>query len=376
MSTSIAITDTVTQVRTLIVEMPSDKLLMTRYFATGADDIYDSRNLLIDFDLGDRKAGAFLRYGYKDSDGTPFFSQTVMPPRIGVSDGIDYINNQKDRMCYERLCKPQGDIRPTRADAFNGLLKLKAVRCADRVSRSIERLCAMVLKTNAVQFQYDTSPLDDSPVTCDVQYFDPALASNPQGIVVEHAWGTEGATPYKDVCKAAQELRAHGGRAEEVLLTPDAWDCLREDMVSLGLLNNQINYTIIANSKDRDKFFPELMDYVQVIGDLLFDGIRLRVIQYNGGFENASGEWEPFLGEMFCSVLAPNIGHRMQGSASKVNPKAITDYNVDAVVCLTGEYIVTRHVSTEDDSVSVRCESYPLPVPNRIWQFATIIQPS
>lgn len=373
MATTIAITDTITQVNTLIVEMPSDKLLQERYFPTGEMDIFDSKKLLIDYDNGDRKSGAFLKQGYADGNTTTFFSQTVEPPRVAVSDGIDTVSNDKDRLMMERLSKPQGDIRPTRADAFNGLLKLKAVRCADRVSRSIERLCAMAFTDNAVQFQYNTSPSDTTPITCDVQFYDPSVPENPQAVKAAVAWGSEGATPYKDVCKAMQELRKHGGRAEDLLMTPDAWDILRADMDKLGLLNNQIHFTVIANEKSRDQLFPEQMDYVDVIGDCLFDGYRLKVIVYAGGYEDSEGKWQYYLGNMFACVTAPKCGRTLCGAASKVNPKAIVDYDVDAVVSLQGKYIATRHVSTETDSVSIRVESFPLPCFNRVWSHCLVV---
>ena len=373
MATTIAITDTITQVNTLIVEMPSDKLLQERYFPTGEMDIFDSKKLLIDYDNGDRKSGAFLKQGYADGNTTTFFSQTVEPPRVAVSDGIDTVSNDKDRLMMERLSKPQGDIRPTRADAFNGLLKLKAVRCADRVSRSIERLCAMAFTDNAVQFQYNTSPSDTTPITCDVQFYDPSAHENPQAVKAAVAWGSEGATPYKDVCKAMQELRKHGGRAEDLLMTPDAWDILRADMDKLGLLNNQIHFTVIANEKSRDQLFPEQMDYVDVIGDCLFDGYRLKIVVYAGGYEDGEGQWQYYLGNMFACVTAPKCGRTLCGAASKVNPKAIVDYDVDAVVSLQGKYIATRHVSTETDSVSIRVESFPLPCFNRVWSHCLVV---
>ena len=373
MATTIAITDTITQVNTLIVEMPSDKLLQERYFPTGEMDIFDSKKLLIDYDNGDRKSGAFLKQGYADGNTTTFFSQTVEPPRVAVSDGIDTVSNDKDRLMMERLSKPQGDIRPTRADAFNGLLKLKAVRCADRVSRSIERLCAMAFTDNAVQFQYNTSPSDTTPITCDVQFYDPSAHENPQAVKATVGWGKEGATPYKDVCKAMQELRKHGGRAEDLLMTPDAWDILRADMDKLGLLNNQIHFTVIANEKSRDQLFPEQMDYVDVIGDCLFDGYRLKIIVYAGGYEDSEGKWQYYLGNMFACVTAPKCGRTLCGAASKVDPRALTSYDIDAVACLTGKYIVTRHVSVETDTVSVRCESYPLPVFNRVWSHCLVV---
>lgn len=375
MAQQIILQDTVTQINTLIVEMPSDKLLQERYFPTSEMDIFDSRSLLIDYDNGDRKSGAYLRQGYADGNTTTFFSQTVEPPRIGVSDNIDTISNAKDRMMFEKLCKPQGNIRPTRADAFNGLLKLKAIRCAERVSKSIERLCAMAFTDNAVQFQYDTSPLDSTAVTCDVQFYDPTLLADPQAIQAAVAWGEEGAHPYNDICNAVRALVQHGGRAEDLLMSPDAWQLLLADMKEQGLLENQIHFTLIANERDRDGLFPEDLEYVKVIGDALFDGYRLKIIVYSGGYEDSDGTFRTFLPEKFACVTHPGCGRTLCGAVSKVNPAAVASYEVDAVAALTGKYITTRHVSTESDSVSVRCESVPLPIPNRVWSWAIVSQP-
>lgn len=389
MSNTILIQDTITQVNTVIVEMPSDKLLQERYFPTGEMDIFDSKKVLVDFDNGDRSAGVFLKRGYKGKNTTTFFTQVVEPPRIGVYDGIDVVNNDRDRQMFEKLSKPQGSIRPTRADALNALLRLKAVRCADRVSRSIEFLCANVFKDNAVALEYDSSPDAGTHYTehCDVQYYDENVhANNPQAIHAEHAWGTTGATPYKDVCKAVKELRAHGGRAEDLLMSADAWDYLREDMISLGLWNPaQIHMTIIANEKGRDQLFPEIMDYVDIIGDALFDGFRLKLLVYTGGAEKYDAvegtyTWEPFLGENFVCICAPKCGRTLCGSVSKVNPRAIIDQEIDAVACLTGKYIATRRVSIDDENgdgegVSVRVESVPLPIPERVWGWCTVEMP-
>lgn len=383
MANTIVIQDTITQVNTLIVEMPSDKLLQERYFPTGEMDIFDSKKVLVDFDNGNRMAGVFLKKGYDPQDTTTFFTQVVEPPRIGVSDGIDTINNDRDRMMFEKLCKPQGDIRPTRADAMNGLLRLKAVRCADRVSRSIEWLCAQAFKDNGVILDEQLSPSSPAQhVEIRVNYFEGN--DNPQEVVAAHAWGTNGATPYKDVCKAMHELRQHGGRAEDLLLSVDAWDALREDMIALGLWNPaQIHMTFIANEKGRDNLFPEIMDYVEVIGDALFDGFKLKIIVYSGGYEQVpedGGEFKSFLGEMFVCVCAPKCGRTLCGSVSKVNPKAIVDQEIDAVACLTGKYIATRRVQLdnnagEDEGVQVRVESVPLPIPSRIWGWCTVAQP-
>ena len=379
MANTIVIQDTITQVNTLVVEMPSDKLLQERYFPTGEMDIFDSKNVMVDFDNGNRMAGVFLKQGYDEQDTTTFFTQVVEPPRIGVSDHIDPSNDDRDRLMFEKLCKQQGDIRPTRADAMNGLLRLKAVRCADRVSRSIEWLCANAFKDNGIDLAYATSPLAPEEKVCEVHFYEGA--TNPQTVRAEHAWGTPGATPYKDVCKALKELRNHGGRAEDLLLSVDAWDHLRKDMKEQGLWDaSQIHMTIIANEKGRDGLFPEVMDYVEVIGDALFDGFKLKIIVYNGGYEDVpkkGGAWHSYLGEGFVCICAPKCGRTLCGSVSKVNPKAIIDQDIDAVACLTGKYIATRRVQLDDNAgngegVTVRVESVPLPIPERVWGWVTV----
>ena len=383
MSNQIAIVDTITQVNTVLVDMPSDKLLQERYFPTGEMDIFDSKKVMIDFDNGNRMAGVFLKRGYDKQDTTTFFTQVVEPPRIGVADSIDTINNDRDRMMFEKLSKPQGDIRPTRADAMNALLRLKAVRSADRVSRSIEWLCACAFRDNGVNLEEFQNPgTPTNPIEISVNYYEGN--TNPQAVVAAHAWGTEGATPYKDVCKALHELRQHGGRAEDLLLSVDAWDALREDMISLGLWNAaQIHMTFIANEKGRDNLFPEIMDYVEVIGDALFDGFKLKIIIYSGGYEQVpvdGGEFKSYLGEMFVCVCAPKCGRTLCGTVSKVNPRAIVDQEIDAVSCLSGKFIATRRVqldnlSGEDEGVQIRVESCPLPIPERVWGWCTVQQP-
>ena len=378
MANTIYISDTVSQVVTMTVEMPSDKLLQERYFPTGEEDIFDSKKLLIDFDNGDRKAGAFLKEGYSNGDTTTYFSQTVVPPRVGTSDGIDTVNNDKDRMMFERFSKPVGNIRPTRADAMNAILRLKAVRCADRNSRAIERMCVLPLKDGAVSFTYNTSPTDSTAQTVDVLFYDPVKYpnGNPYKIVAETAWGESGATPYKDVCKAARLLKNHGGRTEDLLMSPDAWEALRADMAAQGLLDNQIYFTVIANDRnDRDRHFPEIEDYVEVIGTCIFDGVKLRVIVYSGSYEDSEGADQLFLGSMFACVLAPNCGRTLCGAVSKVNPVAQIDRDADAIATLTGKYVATRYIDVKDDNVTVRVESLPLCIPNRIWSWVNIEQP-
>jgi hypothetical protein len=372
MATSISIVDTITQCVTDVVEMPTATLLQDRYFGSGEMDIFDSKKVLVDFDLGDRRSGAFFKHGYGSGDTTTYFSQVTEPPRIAQSDNIDTIGNDKDRLMFEALCKPQGNIRPTRADAFNALLRLKAARCGDRILRSIERLCVLCLKYNAISFQFDMSPTDSTQATVDIQYYDPQLVANPQLVEPTVAWGSNGATPYEDICKAIVEVKRHGGIGNEVLLSEDMWDVLRADMESKGLWNNQIHFTVAANEKGRDSLFPEQLEHAEIIGDLMFNGHKAKVITYSDGYEDANGAFQPFLGTGFACVFSPNMGKTLFGCVSKVNPRALTDYAVEAVASLSGKIIATRYVDVNNDDCQVRCESLPLPMPRKIWQHCYI----
>ena len=107
---------------------------------------------------------------------------------------------------------------------------------------------------------------------------------------------------------------------------------------------------------------------------------KLKVIVYNGGYEDTpqkGGAWHSYLGENFVCICAPKCGRTLCGSVSKVNPQAIVNQDIDAVACLTGKYIATRRVQLDnnagnEEGVSIRVESVPLPIPERVWGWVTI----
>lgn len=180
MASTISVYDQTTQPRMLLIEDKRPKLLQERYFPTNEPmDLFDSKSVLLDFDDGDWASGAFVKKGYVDGNTTSYWANNVVPPRVGVSDTID--TSDKDRILFEALCR--NDLSPSHADAQDALLRIKAARCVNRASRSIERLCVMALQNNAIQFTMDTSPTDSTQVTVDIEYFDSTgSAPNPQSL--------------------------------------------------------------------------------------------------------------------------------------------------------------------------------------------------
>ena len=376
---SIEITDVISQAETEVFEIPASKFLQEHYFGGGSEmeNVFDTKSVLIDMDNGNRESGAFLKKGYADGNTTTFFSATVIPPRIAVSDGIDTVGNDKDRMMFEKLCKGVGAAQLSRADAFNALLKLKLARCGEKVLRSIERLCAAVITGNGLSFSYNTSPTDSTAVNCEVSYWDLGSdASNPNANPQTYAnavkWGGTNATPYDDICAMISKLRQNGGEADELLLSDSAWSKLHADIIAKQLNEGQIQFINLTNNGAQTLEQP--YEGATVVGDVLFNGTRLRCIVYAGGYQASDGTFTPYLSGDFAAVIKSGCGRILYGAVSKVNPAAVASYDVPAVSALTGKLIGTRHVDANTDDVSVRVESVPLPMPSHIWSWVVLQQ--
>lgn len=369
MANTISVYDTIVAGRTVLIEDKAPRLLQERYFPTQEPlDLTDSRGkVMLDFDQGDLKEGAYVRKGFKDGNTTEFFSTSVDVPRIGIEDGV--LSSDKDRKIFEALLREQGVLTPNHADALDALLQIKATRLVTRCSRSIEKLCAEVLKNNEISFTCDTSPTDSTQVPIQVAYYN---GSNEQAFTPTVNWGGAGATPYADVCAMVKKLVNHGGRADDLLLNEAAWGYLYADMVANNLIVNQIHYTTLANGDTSGLFNTQIED-AEWICRALFDGHALNVIVYHGAYKDSNGNMVDYLGtDPFVCVLSPAMGHTICGGACLPNPAAmIRGDSVGSIDIKTGKYIVSKFYDFKDGEVKVRCETNPLPAPLSLWRFIT-----
>jgi hypothetical protein len=369
MASTISVYDQTAQPRMLLIEDTRPKLLQERYFPTNEpEDLFDAKKVTLDFDNGDFESGAFVSMGYVDGNTTTYFATAVQPPRVGVSDTIDTAD--KDRILFESLCR--NDLSPSHADAQDALLRIKAARCVNRASRSIERLCVMALSNNAIQFTMDKSPTDSTQVTVDVEYFDSTGgATNPQSYIPTVDWGGVGATPHDDICAMVTTLVQHGGRAEDLLMSEKAWSYLYADMNTKGLLNSQIHYTNIANGDVRGLFSEEI-EGAKCVGAAQFNGHVLNLIVYNGGYKASNGTWSNYLPDNFVCVLAPNCGRTLCGASSLPNPAAMLNGGAADIKQIVGKYLVYKYYDFQNEQVAVRCASNPLPSPMSAWRWITL----
>jgi hypothetical protein len=360
----ISIYDTITQADQLLLEVPENNLLQTRYFPTDRKDEFQSKKVLLDFDEGDLKAGAFVQKGYINGETTEWRGSAVEPPRVGIQDTID--PTDADRLLFEQLCYEQGVDNPNRAEAFDDLKRVKALREIARTQRSIEKTCANVFLNNGVEGTIAKSATDSTQVPLNIRYFDPEKG-NEQRYIPKYAWGNGSATPYKDVVAMVNALVQHGGKAEDLLIAPEAWQILEADQA----FNKQFT---TFHTEDSVLFGREVEDARQVgIGN--FGGYMLNIIVYYGQYKNDAGNMVQYLPKDFVCVTAPRCGRTLCGGCTLLNPAQIGAddvVGVDSFKQRRGKYVLSQYMDLDAQLLAIRCESRPLPAPYSPWRWVTM----
>lgn len=363
--TVINVFDTVSQGDGFLVEIPENAFIQNRYFQSSPRTEFFSKKLVLDFDSEDLKAGAWVKKGYVNGETTKFRATAIEPPRIGVSDTIDPSDN--DRQLFEQLCYEMGDNGSNHAEALENLKRVKVMRLGQRCSRSIEKVCAQVLLDNAVRGTMATSPTDSTPVEIEIKFYDDSDGKgNPQRYVPKIAWDQSGATPYRDIVKMCVALKQHGGKPREVLLSPEAWICLRNDPI----LEKYVSWyhsegSSVGGGEEGD---------AERVARVVFDGYALDIIVYSGMYENADGEMVSFLPKDFVCVLSPDCGRLFTAGVTMLNPQSVTvadPMDASSFIPRRGKFIASQYVDLKAQELSLQVESKPLPAPKKQWQFIT-----
>ena len=365
--TVINVFDTVSQADGFLVEIPENAFIQNRYFQSSPRTEFFSKKLVLDFDSEDLKAGAWVKKGYVNGETTKFRATAIEPPRIGVSDTIDPSDN--DRQLFEQLCYEMGDNGSNHAEALENLKRVKVMRLGQRCSRSIEKVCAQVLLDNAVRGTMATSPTDSTPVEIEIKFYDDSNGNgNPQRYVPKIAWDQSGATPYRDIVKMCVALKQHGGKPREVLMSPEAWICLRNDPI----LEKYVSWyhsegSSVGGGEDGD---------AERVARVVFDGYALDIIVYSGMYENADGEMVSFLPKDFVCVLSPDCGRLFTAGVTMLNPQSITvadPMDASSFIPRRGKFIASQYVDLKAQELSLQVESKPLPAPKKDWQWITML---
>lgn len=364
MANMISVYSTVSQADQLLIEVPENSLLQTRYFPTDRKDEFQSKEVMFDFDEGDLKAGAFVKKGYVNGETVSWRGSVVEPPRIGISDTVD--PTDQDRLLFEQLLYAQGVDQPSRADAFDDLKRVKAGREVKRTQRSIEKTCASVLLNNGVTGTIATSSTDPTPVALDINYYDPDKG-NEQRYIPAVAWGQNGATPYKDVVAMVNALVQHGGKAVDLLIAPQAWQLLEQD-------DDFKKQFTTFHTEDSVLFAREVED-ARHVGMGNFGGYLLNIVVYYGQYKADDGTMTQYLPKDFVCILAPRCGRTLCGGCTLLNPAQIgaeDPISVNSFIQKRGKYILSQYMDLNAQQLAIRCESRPLPAPYSPWRWITM----
>ena len=367
MSTTISVYDTISQAEGFLVDVPENSFVQNRYFPNGPATEFFTKKVMMDFDGLDLKAGSWVKNGYKDGSTTSYRSTAVEPPRNAVEDTID--PTDRDRVMFEQLCSMMADSGASRADALENLKRIKIKRLAERIGRSIEKTCIQALIDNAVTGSMATSPSDSTPITIDVTYFDESQSNNPQRYTPAVAWGSDGATPYKDICAMCYALKAHGGKAREVLMAPQAWQLLRAD----AILEKYVSYYHSSGSVLGD---PMESESAERVARVVFDGFALDIWVYSGMYEADDGTDTQFLPKDFVCVLAGGCGRLFTGGVTHLDPRSILEADpsdTTSFIPRRGKFIASQFVDLNNQQFKLRVESHPLPAPKKDWQWITML---
>lgn len=353
MSQVINVKSTVAQAEGFSVEVHDSVLLSTRYFKGGDSENFMGKEVLFDFEDSDLEKGAFLTTTYKNGETVNWIANSVIPPRIAISDSVD--PKGLDRVMFERLCRAQGaDLN--RDDAYQSLLDLKAVRLAKRTDRSIEVLAAMVLKYGKIEFDqpHDNSEDAEDDHIC-VKYYNPEKGCDNHYIPAKN-WGSGGYQPYEDVCNMVNEMIKRGKRPTDVIVGASAWSLLSKNPDFKAFAGNTFH------SEGMKIDFGEL-DGAHHVATAVFNGMQLNVIVYSGAYKAADGTLKTFIDPDAVIVISEGCGRCLQGGCTLLNPNSIGYGLENSFVDLTGRHCQSVYKDFDNQKIYIREESRPLPAP-------------
>ena len=164
----------------------------------------------------------------------------------------------------------------------------------------------------------------------------------------------------------AYALKQHGGKAREVLMSPEAWICLRND----PLIEKYISWihsegSSVGGEEDGD---------VERVARVIFDGFAMDVIVYSGIYQDEDGNEVPFLPADFVCVLSPDCARLFTAGVTALNPQSITAVDPQGTASFIprrGKMIASQYVDLAQQELALRVESKPLPAPKKQWCWVT-----
>lgn len=329
--------------------VPQARFFRDRYFPTGAEDIFASDKVLVEYQDGDQKLAPFVNERAGDiaiaRDGYQVHEFT--PPRIAPSR-LMTLDDLKKRGFGEAILSTSTPADRARKLQIRDLTDLDA-----RIARREEWMCAQVMVNNGVQcVEY----IDDGTngVTKNIYYYD-INGTNPAAYTINDEWD-DGGDFWADVENMCIMLAKRGLPAADLVVG--------HAVEPVILADTKVQKFLDIRRFEMGGIEPEILaPGVSKLGVLNFGGFRLNIIVCYETYD-AAGAATAYFPEKGAMVTAPGCGHMMYGAVSQMENKEFQTFAMARVPKLI--------VVEEKDMRKLRLASRPLPAPlnNAPWIFA------
>ena len=322
---------------------PASSFLRDTYFPSGAADVFNTEQVLVEYKDGDRRLAPVVvpvRGGYpmtrRATQTRAYTPPTVAPERAITLDDIN------KRGFGEALFGSVSPQQRAQLLAMEDLSDLDAT-----IARREEWMCAQVMTENGVTLDQLVDQ-DDAGVPGVVKYY--SEESNPAAVSVTTKWDATGADIIGDLTDMVLKLMQNGLPAQDFVCAPDvAAAILKNEDVQKALDNRRFNVGEVS---------PTLAaPGASVAAVLNVFGADIRIIAYAETYEDSDGTLKTYIPSGTGVMTAPRAGHTLYGAVTQVE-QADNDFHT------YGKRRVPKYVADATGNVrTLTLSARPLPAP-------------
>lgn len=344
MSNTLDIFSTYTMMATLELVKPETFFFSTRYFPTGAGDIFNSDKVLVEYTKGDRKMAPFVseRIGAIPVERNGYKIKEFAPANIGVSRPMT-VDDLKKRGFGEAL---YANTKP--AERALRMQLEDMVTLNKRISRRIEWMGAQTMINNFCKMQ----EMIDAETKGEVRYVEFYDENNSEHTyTVANKWNSKDANITGDVYTMCEILASRGLNATDLVVGSDVADVFYNDEKLARMLdkNSGINFGTI----NERIVYPG----VSQIGPLNFRGHWLTIFVDSSTYEDEKGVTTPYFPKNAAMVTYANCGHTMYGQITQM-PYGSIDFK-----SIAAKRVPKLIVDNANDTRSLCLKARPLTAP-------------
>lgn len=325
---------------------PVTTFLRDRYFPTGAGDIFDADEVLIDYMDEGRKVAPYVvpRKGSVTVMRDGYETKSYAPPYI-APDMILTFDELKKRNFGEALFS---GMSPEQRQ--NIMIMADAEKLRTMIRRREEQMSSEVLQTSGCVMKHiadDTGKVEER----EIHYY--SGSSNPATYTPDVKWNASSGTPkiLQDLAAMVRSLTKRGLPATDFVCSPDVADTmLRDDDIYKMLDNRRFELGSIQPIALPDGVTQRMV--------LDVDGRMIRVLSYDETYTDPiTGTDKPFIASGTGIITAPACGRMAYARVYQME--------ADGLFHGYAERYVPKQVSDMDHNLrKLVMTSRPLPIPN------------